>query len=617
MDKTRLIKIIVPVLVVAAVGLIGIKLLAPSHAATAVLPFQEGTFINDYNGGPLDVSRIPAYEAWLGHPIQIAEGSGNLQSYSGTTALDDEHEFDSPWVTDAATKAGKRLAVGFQFMTYRNGHSDGETYGMMAKGSNTLPSGYTVDQRYKAWGQYLIDHGQPNAIIRMATEFNLGSTFPWGINIYDTTQVANFVAAERTFVTDVRSLPGQNFKIDWNFALDAGNPGQNIVTNAYPGDAYVDYIGIDSYDQVLPYGSAWTNPQDEWSKRYNGTNGAYGLKYYLDFARTHGKKISFPEWGLGWIYGNGPPLEDPYYINQMFALMNDPNNNVAWESFWEDSNGLYTADSSHRSPQSAAAFIADFGGNSTSAPTPVPTATPVPTPTPTPTPVPAVSIPFHMRAGGADYTDSSGTAWKSDSTYTTYGNTDTQGAGKITGTTNPSLYENERWNNPHLGYSIPVANGTYTLKLHFAEISPNVTTAGKRVFSGTAEGKALFSNLDIYSEVGAYKPDDKTYTVTVTGDKLDLSLDATVDGAKLSGLEILPAGTTMPTPTPTVTPPPTTGCTVTGDITCDNHVTSLDLAILLTNWNKQTGATRAQGDLSGDGKVTSLDLAILLSNWGR
>jgi hypothetical protein len=586
-------------IVIAFVAGIGTYLLIPSHAANSVLPFQEGTFINDHNGGPLDVTRIPAYEAWLGHKIDIAEGSGNLQSYSGSTALDDEKEFDSPWVADPATSAGKTLAIGFQFMTYRNGKSDGETYATMSKGSNILPSGYTVDQRYKAWGQYLINHGQPNAIIRMATEFNLGSTFPWGINIYDTTQVANFVAAERTFVTDVRSLLGQHFMIDWNIALDPGNPGQNIVMNAYPGDAYVDYIGLDSYDQVVPYGSAWTNPQEQWSRHYNGYNGANGIKVYLDYARAHGKKISFPEWGLGWIYGPPAPLEDPYYINQMFALMNDPNNNVAWESFWEDSNGLYTSDSAHRSPQSIAAFIADYGGSGTTT-TPPTTTPPVITPPPTPT---AVTIPFRMRAGGPAYTDPSGKAWTTDTSYTTDGSTDTQGAGKITGTANTALYENERWNNPHIGYAIPIANGTYTVNLHFAEISPNVTAPGKRVFSGTAEGKALFSNLDIYNEVGAYKPDDKSYQVTVTDGELDVSLDSTVDAAKLSGLEILPGATTPP---PTTTPP-----SVSGDINGDGHVNTLDLSILLSH----DAQNYASADLNHDGTVGAADLAILLSNW--
>lgn len=66
--------------------------------------------------------------------------------------------------------------------------------------------------------------------------------------------------------------------------------------------------------------------------------------------------------------------------------------------------------------------------------------------------------------------------------------------------------------------------------------------------------------------------------------------------------------------TPGSSPIPTS---VPGDVNGDGHVNSADIALLLSNWNKQSGATLAQGDLNGDGKVTSIDLAILLSNWGK
>jgi cell division septation protein DedD len=79
-----------------------------------------------------------------------------------------------------------------------------------------------------------------------------------------------------------------------------------------------------------------------------------------------------------------------------------------------------------------------------------------------------------------------------------------------------------------------------------------------------------------------------------------------------------PSVTATPTPTPAATPTPTpiSTCTVSGDVNCDGHVNSRDLAILLGNWGRQSGVTRAQGDLNGDGKVSSSDLAIL-GNWGK
>ena len=47
----------------------------------------------------------------------------------------------------------------------------------------------------------------------------------------------------------------------------------------------------------------------------------------------------------------------------------------------------------------------------------------------------------------------------------------------------------------------------------------------------------------------------------------------------------------------------------------DGKVGINDLSALATNFNKQSGATRAEGDLNGDGKVNIIDLSIMASNW--
>jgi hypothetical protein len=628
------------VLVVIIVGLVGIKLLTPSHAATS---FLQGIYKGDFSQTPIN-----NFEAFVGHKLDITEifldGSSNPAGgapYYFTFPSDMQN-----------TWKGRRLIIGaggpFNTVTNCPSQAAQETYwSKMANG--------TYDSYVRTQAQNLVSSGHADTIIRMFHEYN-GGWFP--DCLYSTpTQVANFKTTFRNWVNIYRATPGQNFTIMWNPTYNPNNLGTMAnVTNTYPGDDVVDAIGLDVYDDYMQGYVANTFTQTDAVRQaaFNNllTRSDYGLNVWAAYAKSHGKQLDCPEWGMGYDGGSSGG-DNTYFINGMSAFFKNPANNVGLESFWEESDcaatgpaptyactlivpkGVSDPDApsgitkrSYPVPNARAAFLADFGGSNGGS-----VITPTPIPTPTPTPVPTVSIPFHMRAGGADYTDNGGTAWKSDATYTADGSTDTQGVGKITGTTNTALYENERWNNPHLGYSVPVANGTYTLKLHFAEISPNVTAAGKRVFSGTAEGKSLFSNLDIFSEVGAYKPDDKTYTVAVSDGKLDLSLDSTVDAAKLSGLEILAGSTATPTPTPVSTPTPTTtptptptgspaptptptGAAVAGDVSGDGHITSLDLAILLSNWNRG-GATRAQGDLSGDGKVTSLDLAILLSNWGR
>lgn len=60
-----------------------------------------------------------------------------------------------------------------------------------------------------------------------------------------------------------------------------------------------------------------------------------------------------------------------------------------------------------------------------------------------------------------------------------------------------------------------------------------------------------------------------------------------------------------------VPPPPCPG-----DLTGDNTVDLGDLALLLSNYGKPSGATYAEGDLNGDDKIDLSDLAAILSLYG-
>src|SRR5690606_11525165 len=95
---------------------------------------------------------------------------------------------------------------------------------------------------------------------------------------------------------------------------------------------------------------------------------------------------------------------------------------------------------------------------------------------------------IRINSGGSQYMDSNGIMWAADSHYVGgdvyYNNTLT-----INGTPDQILYRRERYGAEGFGYAIPVANGTYTLELHFAEIWWGVSrrqtedNTGQRVFS--------------------------------------------------------------------------------------------------------------------------------------
>ncbi len=123
-----------------------------------------------------------------------------------------------------------------------------------------------------------------------------------------------------------------------------------------------------------------------------------------------------------------------------------------------------------------------------------------------------------------------------------------------TAATVPSLYKTERSALAPVSfrYLVPVANGDYLIRLHFAEIYFGATGGGvggngQRIFDVTLEGDLVLNNYDINAEVGPQTPTVKEYRVSVTDGKVDLFLDASpgvggVNQPKLSALEILSVG---------------------------------------------------------------------------
>jgi len=116
-----------------------------------------------------------------------------------------------------------------------------------------------------------------------------------------------------------------------------------------------------------------------------------------------------------------------------------------------------------------------------------------------------------------------------------------------------ALYKVERSAGVNLGsfaYNIPVINGTYDVRLHFAEIffgatgaKPLEGIAGKRVFSVKMEGQNKLVNFDIVQEVGSMTAVIKTFTITVSDGTLNINFIPSVNRPKISGIEILTQNT--------------------------------------------------------------------------
>jgi hypothetical protein len=196
----------------------------------------------------------------------------------------------------------------------------------------------------------LVSYGQANAVLRLGWEFN-GTWFPW--SAANAADAANYAAYFRNIVNAMRSVPGQAFRFVWN-----PNGGDShwpySPDQAYPGSAYVDYIGTDVYD------NCWCSPpspQAAWNGQLSST---WGLDWLAGFAAAQGRPIVFPEWGAS-IRSDGRGLGDnPYFISSFAAWV--AQHDVAWASYfnYDAPDGVHNL-LNGRFPADLATFRATFG----------------------------------------------------------------------------------------------------------------------------------------------------------------------------------------------------------------------------------------------------------------
>jgi thermitase len=170
------------------------------------------------------------------------------------------------------------------------------------------------------------------------------------------------------------------------------------------------------------------------------------------------------------------------------------------------------------------------GGGSTS----TPATTPTPTPPTTPAATPGVAV-FRVNSAGSPYTDGAGIFWNTD--YDFIGGNSAQTSAAISGTIAPQLYQTCRWGT--FSYVIPVANGSYTVNLKFAEIY--FSTAGSRMFNVSINGTQVLTNFDITAQAGgALKALDESFPVTVTNGQIYIQFTpGAADQPLVNGVEIL------------------------------------------------------------------------------
>jgi hypothetical protein len=174
------------------------------------------------------------------------------------------------------------------------------------------------------------------------------------------------------------------------------------------------------------------------------------------------------------------------------------------------------------------------------------------------TPAPADPATFvrAINAGGPALVGASGVAYEADTNFTGGSVRSVSATTPITASEDPDVYRTAR-QGAAFSYALPVANGSYRVKLKFAELDH--FSAGQRRFGVTAEGQAKVSALDLFATVGNGVAHDVEFPITLADGTLDLAFTATTGSAMVAAIQVWKLGQAgtyqihAPTDTPSAT----------------------------------------------------------------
>jgi hypothetical protein len=193
------------------------------------------------------------------------------------------------------------------------------------------------DDAYRRVARRLVEAGYGDAVIRLGHEFN-GAWAPWSA-----------VGVEQAFIAAWQHVHGvfraesADFQFDWTGMRARW---QQTAPPAYPGDDYVDYVGMDLYWRA--------KGSDKWDEGRWQRDFAVNLVAQRDFAIQHGKQTSYPEWGL--LGGDVPEFIDAMHA-WLGSLPAEGPGSVAYHAYF-DGGGDHALD---RYPNAEERFLRLFG----------------------------------------------------------------------------------------------------------------------------------------------------------------------------------------------------------------------------------------------------------------
>ncbi|MCD5352732.1 glycoside hydrolase family 26 protein [Kineosporia mesophila] len=249
-----------------------------------------------------------AFAAWRGAPVDVVVDWPARQTWDDV--------INPTWIFDAWKDTPYMKALGVAPIP--EGDSSATMAGCAAGQYN---------DKWKQFGKNFADNGMGDSIIRLGWEFN-GNWYLWSAS-----NPGQFAQCWRQIVTSARTTAPD---LKWDWTVNRGvSAGLADATQAYPGDEFVDIVGVDSYDMWPGAASDQT-----WDEHLNGD---FGLKFWADFAKKHGKKMSVPEWGCypGTAHAGNNGGDNAFYIEKMVEFFTSMGSDLAYEAYFNENASYY------------------------------------------------------------------------------------------------------------------------------------------------------------------------------------------------------------------------------------------------------------------------------------
>jgi hypothetical protein len=297
-------------------AVLGIAITLVCFAAQAAP--QLGVYRWDAPDGPANVDD---FGRWLGRAPVIA----SFFHGRGTWGEIDGQEWQlSSWSKWVKAQSGRNVTIAIPLLP--------KTGGSLASCAAGQYDGY-----WRNLANNLAYYGLTSAYLRLGWEMD-GSWFAWGAP-QGSGKEASFAGCFRRVVQVMRQTqPYRSWKFVWNPGFD-GWKTSAWFSATWPGDSYVDVIGVDIYDQswatnTYPYPSTCdascrlTRQQNAWNNYY------WRLNTLRDFAIARGKPMAFPEWGViirSDGHGGG---DNTYFLRKMYDFMMDARSKVVFHAYF-------------------------------------------------------------------------------------------------------------------------------------------------------------------------------------------------------------------------------------------------------------------------------------------